>query len=265
MPKRFLESAVEMAKRGGAVLNSFWGRLKQVGSKEQSIDLVTEADRAAEKAILHYIEEHFPDHAFLGEETGELPKADSEYLWVVDPLDGTTNYTHQYPMVAVSIALLVKGIPAVGVVFNPILNELFTATSGGGAYFNEKKMRVSQTASLEKSLLATGFPYDRRVNPENNYAKFCHLTQISQGVRRGGSAALDLSYVAAGRLDGYWERGIKPWDVAAGILLVQEAGGEVTDYEGSPFDVYQSRIAASNGSIHEVMLQELKNCNKLFI
>lgn len=259
MPKEnpFLHSAIEMAKLGGSILTQFWGQITKIDSKDQFTDLVTEADRASEKAILQYVESHFQDHSFLGEESGERRKNHSKYLWVVDPLDGTTNFTHQYPMVSVSVALLEEGVVVVGVVFNPILNEMFTATRGGGASFNGREIHVSQTASLDSALLASGFPYDRRLTSKNNYVEFCRLTHFSQGVRRGGSAALDLSYVAAGRLDGYWELGLKPWDVAAGVLLVEEAGGVVTGYEQAPLDLYSGHIVASNGLIQEALNREL--------
>lgn len=250
-----------MVQEAGGILKQFWGNLESVESKAESIDLVTEADKASEKAILNLIQKRFPDHAFLGEESGEFQSAPSEYLWIVDPLDGTTNYTHEYPAVSISVALAIGGELKVGVVFNPIFGELFYAVRGGGAFFDGKAIRVSQTASLDRALLSTGFPYNRRLIADNNYAEFCRLTHLSQGVRRGGSAALDLAYVAAGRLDGYWERGLKPWDIAAGALLVMEAGGVVTSYE-SPFHLFSETIVASNPVIQQALNRELDIARK---
>ena len=167
---------------------------------------------------------HFPQHSILAEESGKLGNQDNEFLWAIDPLDGTTNYAHQYPCFAVSIGLMIQGVPKVGVIYDPFRDELFRAAAGLGATRNRRPIQVSQTAELGKSLLVSGFAYDRRETPDNNYAEFCHLTHLTQGVRRDGAAALDLAYVACGRVDGYWERGIAHWDVVAGIILVQEAG-----------------------------------------
>lgn len=246
----FLESAISLAKVGGRALKRHWGKLKQIESKGTSIDLVTDADRASEKSMIRYLKKNHPSHAILSEESGLSDSFNAEYLWVIDPLDGTTNFTHQYPVVSVSVALLYKGTPIVGVVLNPIIKELFHAARGHGSYFNKSRIQVSKTTTLESSLLASGFPYDRQTTKDNNYSEFCFLTHVSQGVRRAGSAAIDLAYVAAGRFDGYWEKGIKPWDIAAGVLLVEEAGGRVTDYSQDPFQLESGRIIASNGLIH---------------
>jgi myo-inositol-1(or 4)-monophosphatase len=189
--------------------------------------------------------------------------SENRFLWAVDPLDGTTNFAHRYPAFAVSIGLLIDGEPAVGVVYEPLRDELFFAARGLGAFLNYRPIRVSATEGLAKSLLVTGFAYDRRETDDNNYAEFCHFTHLSQGVRRGGSASLDLAYVAAGRLDGYWERGLSPWDIAAGIVLVREAGGTVSAYDGSPFDIDSGRILASNGLLHTAMINELAKVHPL--
>lgn len=252
----YLQAAIEMGKEAGSILKQFWGNLESVESKEESIDLVTEADKISEKIILDNIQKRFPSHAFLGEESGESP-IKSDYLWIVDPLDGTTNYTHEYPMVSISIALAIGGETMVGVVFNPILEEFFHAVKGEGAYLNRRVLHVSRTSSLGRALLSTGFPYNRRAIADNNYAQFCRLTHLCQGVRRGGSAALDLAYVASGRLDGHWERGLKPWDIAAGALLVTEAGGVVTSYEQTPFHLFSDTIVASNPAIQQSLNHEL--------
>jgi myo-inositol-1(or 4)-monophosphatase len=255
--KAMLDLADNAAQAGGEILRHFWGNLKSIEDKAFAGDLVTEADRASERAIVDLITAKYPSHAILGEESGAHRIDSSPYLWIIDPLDGTTNYSHQYPMVAVSIALLHEGIPIVAVVFNPLLGEKFVAVKGQGATLNGRPIHVSSNSSLEKCLLASGFAYDRRQTKDNNYAEFCRLTDLTQGVRRGGSAALDLAYVAAGRFDGYWERGIQPWDIAAGVLLVTEAGGSISGYVGEPLDLFAGRVVATNGNIHAQLLNEL--------
>lgn len=258
-----MNAAMEMAKMGGHILKKFWGKLSKIRQKQFFWDLVTEADTESESVILGEIHKQFPGHKTLSEESGTGKVSEADYLWVIDPLDGTTNYTHQYPMVAVSISLLHCDKPIVGVVYNPILNEMFYGAEGHGAFLNGEKILVSEVLELNKSLLATGFAYDRKETQENNYAEFCHLTHVSQGVRRGGSAALDLAYVAAGRLDGYWERGLKIWDVAAGALLVEEAGGLVSSYENTSIDLTSGRILATNGRVHALLSQELAKVKRV--
>jgi myo-inositol-1(or 4)-monophosphatase len=253
----FLDIATIAAIAGGAELKRYWGNLSQIREKGRPGDLVTEADQASEAAVLAVLQRHLPDHGILAEEGGRLGNAESEFLWAIDPLDGTTNYAHQYPFVAVSIGLLVNGVPQVGVVYNPLLGECFRAATGLGSTCNDQPIVVSQTDQLSRSLLVTGFAYDRTQTPDNNYAEFAHLTHLTQGVRRAGSAALDLAYVARGNVDGYWERGLSPWDMVAGIVLVREAGGQVTAYDRSGFDLGSGRILATNGSIHSSLSQEL--------
>lgn len=248
--QNFLEIATEAALAAGAVLQSFCGKLEEIQEKGRSGDLVTEADKASEAVILEILGRHVPDHGILAEESGKLGDASSKYLWAIDPLDGTTNYAHQYPFWAVSIGLLIEGIPQVGVIFDPFHNELFRAGKGLGATRNRRPIEVSQISELNKSLLVTGFAYDRRETADNNYAEFCHLTHLTQGVRRSGSASLDLAHVACGRVDGYWERGLAPWDVAAGVLIVSEAGGQVTAYDKGDFEINSGRVLATNGRIH---------------
>ena len=221
----YLEIATEAALAAGAILESLWGKVQQIQEKGPAGDLVTEADRQAEAVILNILKRHCPDHAILTEESGQLGDKDNPYCWAIDPLDGTTNFAHSYPVSCVSIALLIDGIPAIGVIYNPFRHELFRGAKGLGATLNRQPIRVSQTSDLAKSLLVSGFAYDRRETLDNNYAEFCNLTHLTQGVRRSGSAALDLTDVACGRLDGYWERGIKPWDISAGVVILEEAGG----------------------------------------
>ncbi|MEB3279554.1 MAG: inositol monophosphatase family protein [Lyngbya sp.] len=253
----FLDIATLAAEAGGAVLQSCLGNLQDIQEKGRSGDLVTEADKASEIAVLDILKRHVPDHAILTEESGELGNRESLFLWAIDPLDGTTNFAHQYPFFSTSVALLIDGVPAVGAVFDPWRGELFRGAKGLGATRNRKPIHVSKTDNLANSLLVTGFAYDRRETSDNNYAEFCHLTHLTQGVRRGGSAALDLCYVACGRLDGYWERGLSPWDIAAGIVIVEEAGGKVTVYDSSPLDIKSGRILATNGHLHASLSQAL--------
>ncbi|MCT7973904.1 inositol monophosphatase family protein [Laspinema olomoucense] len=259
----FLDIATEAALDAGAIVQSYWGNLNAIEEKGRPGDLVTAADKASEKAILEVLRRHVPDHGILAEESGKLGDSSSQYLWAIDPLDGTTNFAHQYPPFGVSVGLLIDGIPQVGVVFDPFHNELFRAAKGLGATRNRQPIRVSQTVELRNSLLVTGFAYDRRETPDNNYAEFCHLTHLTQGVRRSGSASIDLCYVSCGRLDGYWERGLSPWDLAAGVVILSEAGGKITAYDGSPWKIESGRILATNGKLHESLSQELQQVKPL--
>ena len=259
----FLDIATEAALSGGVVLEKYWGNISNIEEKGAAGDLVTEADKKAEAEILQTLHRHLPRHQILAEESGKLGGDDAQYLWAIDPLDGTTNYAHGYPVSAVSIGLLVDGIPQIGVIYNPFRQELFRGAKGLGATLNRRSIRVSSTEKLEKSLLVSGFAYDRRETDDNNYAEFCHLTHVTQGVRRSGSASLDLANVACGRLDGYWERGIKPWDVTAGIVLVEEAGGKVTAYDNSSLVIDSGRILATNGKIHNDLSQTLLRISPL--
>ncbi|OKH32446.1 inositol monophosphatase [[Phormidium ambiguum] IAM M-71] len=259
----FLDIATEAALSAGAVLQSYFGNLETIEEKGRPGDLLTAADKAAEAVILEILHRHFPDHAILAEESGQIGEQKNKYLWAIDPLDGTTNFAHQYPFFSSSIGLLIEGIPQVGAIFDPFHNELFRAAKGLGATRNRRPIRVSQTQELSKSLLVTGFAYDRRQTKDNNYAEFCHLTHLTQGVRRSGSASLDLAHVACGRLDGYWERGLSPWDITAGIVLVEEAGGKVTAYNGSPLEIKSGRILATNGVIHHSLITELMQVQPL--
>jgi myo-inositol-1(or 4)-monophosphatase len=257
----WLKIALEAAYGAGEILKRHWGKLSGVSEKSHPGDLVTIADLESEKLIVDLLHNHYPNHSILAEESGvqfvsKYPD-ENAFIWAIDPLDGTTNYTHNFPMVCVSIALLYQQKPVVAVVYNPIVNELFYATQGQGAFLNGAPICVSKVSEVSRSLLATGFAYDRCVNPDNNLPEFCKLTLISQGVRRMGSAALDLAYVAAGRLDGYWERGLQPWDMAAGALLVEEAGGVVTDHDQCPFQIYSGRILAANGILNSAFSEAL--------
>ncbi|KAB8331728.1 inositol monophosphatase [Scytonema tolypothrichoides VB-61278] len=260
----FLDIATEAALAAGAVLQGYLGKVEDaIIEKGRPGDLVTAADKASEAVVLDVLRRHFPEHSILAEESGKLGNQHSQHLWAIDPLDGTTNFAHQYPFFAVSIGLLIQGVPQVGVIYDPFHDELFRAAQGLGATRNRRPIKVSETSELGKSLLVTGFAYDRRETSDNNYAEFCHLTHLTQGVRRSGSASLDLAHVACGRLDGYWERGLSPWDITAGIILLREAGGKVTAYDGSPLDIWSGRILATNGSIHDRLSQELQQVPSL--
>lgn len=257
-----LDAATTAALQSGNILLNYYGNVQDIQNKNFAGDLVTEADIASEKALFDYIKKNFPDHGILGEESGAI-NVESPWQWVVDPLDGTTNFAHKHPMFCVSIGILYENRPVVGVIYNPLYKELFSAAEGLGATLNKTPIHVSKISSLDKSILATGFPYDRKQVKDNNYKEFCLLTHLTQGVRRAGSAALDLAYTAAGRLEGYWEKGIKPWDIAAGIIIVREAGGTITRYDGSPIDgVNEERILATNGHIHHELSQTLCECKE---
>jgi myo-inositol-1(or 4)-monophosphatase len=253
----YLDVATEAALAAGVVLQAYWGKLESIVEKGRPGDLVTEADKQSEAVIIELIQRYFPEHSILAEETGQYGNVDAEYLWAIDPLDGTTNYAHQYPFSAASIGLLINGVPVIGAIFDPFHKELFRGGVGLGATCNDRSIHVSQTPNLAQSLLVTGFAYDRRETPDNNYQEFCYLTHMTQGVRRGGAAAVDLAYVACGRLDGYWERGLSPWDLAAGVAILEAAGGTVTAYDRSKFDIRSGRILATNGKLHEELSREL--------
>jgi len=252
--RALLEIAVEAARAAGVIQRDRYRSGFGVRNKG-AVDLVTEVDLACEEAIRAVLSRRAPGTAILGEEGGLSGHGDDR--WIVDPLDGTTNYAHGYPVFCVSVAWEEGGTTRCGVVYDPLRDEIFTAERGRGAACDGASMRVSTVARLDRSVLATGFPYDRLTHPRN-YAEFQALTQATQGVRRSGSAALDLAYVACGRLDGFWEPGLQPWDLAAGCLLVAEAGGRVTGYGGDPFHLSDADVVASNGALHRALLEELR-------
>src|SRR5229473_8633521 len=252
MSENYLEVAIETAQEAGRILCEEFDRPLQISYKGD-VDLVTQADRRSEAAIVARLSKYFPDHAIAAEEgTGHESAAASEFRWHVDPLDGTTNFAHGYPCFSVSIALAQRDTLLAATVFNPFYNELFAAARSEGATFNGKKIHVSEVAALSASLLCTGFPVrNRKASPNLQY--YGDFTQRSHGVRRDGSAALDLASVAAGRFDGFWEFGLQKWDTAAGVLLVEEAGGKVSDFGGNPYQLGGPVILATNGLIHEEM------------
>jgi myo-inositol-1(or 4)-monophosphatase len=249
------ELAVQVAKEAGALIRSYHERGAAVRAKGQSYNLVTEADLESEKLIISRLKEAFPEHAILAEETSAATEA-AEHLWVIDPLDGTNNFAHSFPFFSVSIAFWRDGKPVVGVVYDPLRDELFTAERGQGAFLNEQPVRVSPASSLSESVLATGFFYERGEMMRRTLRQIqTFFEKPIRGIRRTGSAAMDLCYVAAGRLDGFWELRLSPWDYAAGGLIVSEAGGRVTDVTGGPFDLFMGNVCASNGQIHDDVLE----------
>lgn len=255
--ERIRAVALRAAMEAGAFLKSRFGE-KQIVSFKGEIDPVTEADRRSEQIITEIILREFPDHSLLSEEKGRH-EGTGAFRWIIDPLDGTTNYLHGFPFFSVSVAVEQEGELCYGIVYDPLREERFEAKKGRGASLNGQRIRVSQVKDLASALLATGFPYDVRKGGDDNIAHFVNFLRVAQAVRRPGSACLDLCYVAAGRFDGFWELKLHPWDMAAGSLIVQEAGGKVTNLQGGPHHINNAtgEIVASNGWIHEAMLKVL--------
>ncbi len=252
-----LNFAIDVAREAGGLLIQRLGVAKVTNKGD--IDLVTEADIAAEELIIERIRSYYPQHGILAEESGEATLTGgkrSEWKWIIDPLDGTTNYAHGYPCFAVSIALEHNGVIEIGVVYDPVRDEMFAAERGSGATLNDRKIRVSSVEDLSQAMLCTGFPYNVRERPD--FARdFANFTMTAQAVRRDGSAAIDLAYVACGRFDGFWEDGLSPWDIAAGMLLIEEARGLVTDFDKQPLSIYTKKVLATNGLIHDAMMKIL--------
>ncbi|HEU4767035.1 MAG TPA: inositol monophosphatase family protein [Pyrinomonadaceae bacterium] len=248
-----LNFAMQIARDAGSVLVQRLGAAKITNKGD--IDLVTEADIASETLIIERIRSYYPQHGILAEESGEAVLIDgkrSDWKWIIDPLDGTTNYAHGYPCFCVSIALEHLGVLEIGVIYDPVRDEMFAAERGKGATLNSRTIRVSEIDELNSAMLCTGFPYNVRERPD--FARdFANFTMAAQAVRRDGSAAIDLAYVACGRFDGFWEDGLNPWDTAAGVLLIQEARGRVTNFDNGPLDIYTAKVLASNGLIHDAM------------
>jgi myo-inositol-1(or 4)-monophosphatase len=254
---RYAEAGIDIVLQAGRLLLDRFHTDLEISHKG-TIDLVTEADLAAESLIVGRIQKAFPEHSILAEERHTHTR-DEAVKWVIDPLDGTTNYAHGYPVFSVSIGLEIEGNIEWGAVLDPVRNELYTARRGKGATCNRVSLRVSKVESLDSSLLATGFPYDIRTSELNNLDNFRAFALHSHGIRRSGSAALDLCHVAAGRLDGFWELKLNPWDCAAGYLMVREAGGRVTNFRGRPGSIYEREVIASNGLIHDQMINIITN------
>jgi myo-inositol-1(or 4)-monophosphatase len=247
----YLETSAEIAREAGALLAKYFERRVTFELKGEH-DLVTEADRASERLVIERLRSHFPSHSIVAEEGGGHTGT-SDYCWYVDPLDGTTNFAHGFPMYNVTLALEHAGSLVAGVIFDPEHNEMFSSERGSGAYMNNRRIRVSKVNRIEDALVATGFPSKKR-HQDVNVHFYYQLAMITHGVRRAGSAALDLAYVASGRLDAFWEFGLNPWDMAAGILLIEEAGGKCSDMKGAPATLRGPHLLADNGTIHEAML-----------
>jgi len=251
-----IEFAIMCALESGKIQRKYFQRHFNIQYKGE-INIVTDVDMACQEKLISLISENFPDEEIISEEKSNNFHEKSK-KWIIDPLDGTTNYAHGYPFFCTSIGYEQHGEITYGVVYNPIFNELFYAIKGMGAYLNGERLKVSRIDHLTTSLLATGFPYDIRTNKRNNVDHFLKFLFKAQAIRRDGSAALNLSYVAAGRFDGFWEISLNPWDMAAGTLMVIEAGGMVTDFDGIGFNLYRDEIIASNGLIHKAMVETIK-------
>jgi len=252
-----LNIAIRAARNAGDLIQRSSENVGQLTiSKKSKNDFVSEVDRMAEQEIIQVIKNAFPDHAILAEESGE--HKGNDYTWVIDPLDGTTNFLHGYPQYAVSIALKHKGKTEIGVVYDPLRDDLFTAEKGGGASLNNRRIRVSNQTDLNSALIGTGFPFKYPQHLDAYLSMFKELTPKTAGIRRAGSAALDLAYLATGKLDGFWEIGLKEWDFAAGILLVQEAGGVVTDFSFDDKFVHSGNIITGNPRMHQALYQSFK-------
>jgi myo-inositol-1(or 4)-monophosphatase len=259
MIEELLETAINAAKIAGKILKDGYGTTFRIDNKVGRNNLVTEYDLLSEKSIIDFIKSKYPNHRFLAEESGRTGTNDTdEIIWVIDPLDGTVNFAHSIPIFCVSIAAHHKGELLVGVVYQPLLDELFYASKGNGAFLNGKQIFVSDSDDMHTSLLVTGFPYNVDKNPYDCVDTFVKIVLKGIPIRRLGSAALDLAYVACGRFDAFFEVDLYPWDVAAGVLIVQEAGGKVTIYDGEKFDIFSNTIVSTNGLIHEQIIEVLK-------
>lgn len=261
--ERFADVSRRAAAAGASELLNHFGRLERIREKGTAGNLVTEADLAAEEAVLRVLAESTPELGVLAEESGRRQGKGSPLEWCVDPLDGTTNYAHRYPFFATSVGLTWHGRPLLGALAVPALQHFYWAAPGMGAWNNESQIRVSDCQQLASSLLVTGFAYDRITRLDNNYAEFAWFTHRSRGVRRAGAAAVDLAFVADGRVDGYWERGLSPWDLAAGVPLVEQAGGVVCSYDGSPVDLASGRLIACTPGLRQALVAGLASCRPL--
>ena len=256
------QTTIQAARLGGAVLQDYAQKGFTVHSKGEAINLVTEADIESEKTIIQSIRKTFPDHQILSEEQGLQDSPQHPIKWIIDPLDGTVNFAHGFPMYNVSIGVEYQGNCVIGAIYDPTRDELFLGQQGRGATLNGTPIHVSTTTTLEQALLVTGFAYDIHTATDNNLKEFCAFAVRAGGMRRTGTAAIDLCYIACGRLDGFWELQLNPWDTAAGKVIVEEAGGKITNYTGEPYSIYGKTILASNNLIHQEMLEVLHNQHK---
>jgi myo-inositol-1(or 4)-monophosphatase len=251
-----IEDIIQIAREAGNIVKEGFGKNLQIEFKTNESNLVTIYDKKSEEHIINFIRKKYPAHGILAEEGGDVFTGD-EYLWVIDPLDGTTNYAHGVPIFSVSIGVVKNKETVAGVIYDVMQNEMYYAEKGGGTFLNGNRVSVSETNKLSRSLLVTGFPYNIAQNPEGALDKFTKLIKLSRGMRRLGSAAIDFCYVAKGVFDGFWEVHLHPWDICAGKLLVEEAGGIVTDFRGAEIDFYSKQICCTNKLIHEEMIKVL--------
>jgi myo-inositol-1(or 4)-monophosphatase len=254
-----IEDIIKIAKEAGEIVRNGFGKNLEIEFKTNESNLVTQIDKKSEAFITDFIQKKFPGHGVLGEEGASI-KATSDYTWVVDPLDGTTNFAHGVPIFSVSIGVQKNGENVAGVIYDVMRDEAYSAELGGGAFCNNKKISVSQNEMMQRSLLVTGFPYDIADNPNNALDIFVQLVKVARGMRRLGSAALDMCYVAKGVFDGFWEVHLHPWDICAGMLIIKEAGGRTTDFKGAKMDIFNRQILSTNGKIHNQMLDIIDKC-----
>lgn len=252
-----LDKVIYIAREAGQVLKSGFGKNFSVEYKTNVANIVTEYDKKSEKTIIDFIKKEFPTHSVIAEEGGGYDLS-SEYLWVIDPLDGTTNFAHGLPIFSVSIGIQKKGEMVYGVIYDVMRDAMYSAEKGSGAFCNGKKLNVSENDDLRKSVLVTGFPYNVHENPDFAYERFTAFLRVARAVRRLGSAAIDMCYVAEGVFDGFWEVSLNAWDMAAGKVIIEEAGGLVTDFSGQPMNIFEKQILASNGKVHESMINVLR-------
>jgi len=252
-----INDLIRISKEAGEIIREGFNKNVKIAYKSNEKDLVTEVDKLSEKHITDFIKAKYPSHGILAEESGNI-KEGEEYLWVIDPLDGTVNFAHGLPVFSISIGLRKNKQTIAGIVYDIMQNIIYSAEKGKGAFADSKKIHVTENKNLGHALLLTGFPYSSASNPDNALGKFTSLTMAARGIRRLGSAAIDLCYVAKGVFDGFWEVFLNPWDMCAGKLIVEEAGGFVTDFEGNEMDIYSKKILATNGKIHQSMIEILK-------
>jgi myo-inositol-1(or 4)-monophosphatase len=253
-----IKDLINISKEAGQLIREKFGKNLEIEFKTNELNLVTDADKASENLITYFIKKEYPSHGILAEEGSEF-NTSAEYLWVIDPLDGTTNFAHGLPIFSVSIGLQKNGKTIAGVVYDINQDIIYVAELGSGATANDKKIQVSTNSNLAHSMLVTGFPYDVKENPDKAFERFITMIKSSRAVRRLGSAAIDFCYVAKGVFDGFWEVHLHPWDICAGKLIVEEAGGHVTDFDGNKIDIYSKRILCSNGKIQNAMIEKLMN------
>ena len=252
-----IEDIIQISREAGELIRNGFGKAHSIEFKTNELNLVTETDKTSEKLITDFIRKKYPSHGILAEEGSDLNKS-AEYLWVVDPLDGTTNFAHGLPIFAVSIGLQKKGETIAGVVYDVMTDVVYSAEKSSGSFENGRRIQVSKNDNLGHSMLVTGFPYDVKQNPDKAYERFIAFLKEARAIRRLGSAAIDFCYVANGVFDGFWEVSLHPWDICAGKLIVEEAGGLITDFDGNEIDIFSKRILASNGLVHQKMIDVMK-------